>query len=626
MQLSKMFWKSTIAIAGFIMIWSLHPSFNSRLDAGEFLTAHIMLEFFSIAISYAMALYCWAAAPYLKSLRFVALGAAFFSVGSMDIVHTISYKGMPVFAAIDQVQSATWFWILARMTEAVSLTAVFFINDKTVNFKKWRTIVYASAAAYCLALIWLIIKCSPSLPVLVIEGQGVTPLKVGLEYAITAVHLLAAALIIRGNEQRQGMKAAFIEALIFISLGELIFTIYKEVYDLENLLGHIYKAIGYYLILSYMLVPFVALPFKREQAISELLLESEERFRNSFVHSAIGMAIVTLGGRWLTVNPSFCSMLGYSEDELTAMTFHEITHPEDRGLDATLLQNLVDGEVNSFQEEKRYYHKTGRIVRVLWNVALIRDAGQKPLYFVSQIQDLTDYHKALEQAQHVARLESEIARLDRLNTLSQIAASISHEVRNPMTTVRGYLQMLRRRTEFDQYKERIDLMVEEIDRANTIITEFLSLSKNKPADKQMQSLNSIISAIFPLLQANALEQGMELELVLGDVPNLPLDSKAIRQIIFNLVQNGLEAMQPGGCLTISTSKDEKSITLAFMDTGTGIPEYIRDRIGTPFLTTKEGGTGLGLGICFKIAEQHMASVDFDTGPGGTAFYVRFPYP
>ncbi|HBC94383.1 MAG TPA: hypothetical protein DCZ10_16160 [Pelotomaculum sp.] len=224
------------------------------------------------------------------------------------------------------------------------------------------------------------------------------------------------------------------------------------------------------------------------------------------------------------------------------------------------------------------------------------------------------------------QVEREMVRLDRLHLVGEMAASFGHEIRNPMTSVRGLLQVLGGKPECFKYKEYLDLMIEELDRANSIIQEFLSLAKDRAVLFKVQSLNAILEAVFPLILAGALIQDKYAGIELGDIPDLPFDEKEIRQVILNLVRNGLEAMSPGGCLTIRTFTEDNEVVLSVQDQGTGIRPDIIEKIGNPFFTTKEQGTGLGLAVCYSIAARHGATIKIETGPGGSIFFFRFPGP
>ncbi len=219
--------------------------------------------------------------------------------------------------------------------------------------------------------------------------------------------------------------------------------------------------------------------------------------------------------------------------------------------------------------------------------------------------------------------EKEMAQLDRLNLVGQMAAGIGHEIRNPMTTVRGFLQLLGEKEEYVEAKSYFELMIEELDRANSIITEFLSLARDKAVDLNPLFLNKIIENIQPLLQADAMVSDKEIVLELQETRALMLDEKEIRQLLINLVRNGLDAMPDGGKLTIKTFMDGEEVVLAVQDEGCGIKSEDLEEIGTPFFTTKENGTGLGLATCYSITARHNAVIDIDTTPSGTTFCVRF---
>jgi signal transduction histidine kinase len=220
-------------------------------------------------------------------------------------------------------------------------------------------------------------------------------------------------------------------------------------------------------------------------------------------------------------------------------------------------------------------------------------------------------------------MEKELTRLESLNLSGQIAAGISHEIRNPMTTVRGFLQRFRSKEAFKQYSEQLDLMIEEIDRANSIITEFLSVSKDRPSVQNKHNLNDIINKILPLLQSSALESNHLLDVELREVPDLNLDEQEIRQLVLNLIGNAFEAAPPTKKVTIKTRVDDGAVIMSVANEGDKIEDDVLKKIGTPFFTTKEKGTGLGLTICYRIVEEHHANLMVESEPGETTFSVRF---
>jgi two-component system, sporulation sensor kinase E len=232
----------------------------------------------------------------------------------------------------------------------------------------------------------------------------------------------------------------------------------------------------------------------------------------------------------------------------------------------------------------------------------------------------------IEFQNHLKQMDKEVARLDRFNLIGQMAASIGHEVRNPMTTIRGFLQYFGMKSEFSMYGEEFNIMINEIDRANEIITEFLSLAKTNAVSLTQSSLNDFIKAIYPLLKATALEKGHNMELELDDVDDLLLDEKEIRQIILNLVYNAFEAIVGHGIVRIKTYQEGDSVVLVIQDNGCGIAQEVLKQLGTPFVTTKETGTGLGLSVCYRIVERHNAKLEVETSALGTTFFIIFNIP
>lgn len=142
------------------------------------------------------------------------------------------------------------------------------------------------------------------------------------------------------------------------------------------------------------------------------------------------------------------------------------------------------------------------------------------------------------------RIEHEVAKLERLNVIGQLAAGLAHEVRNPLTTIRGFLQLLQNKTDLLTYKSYFDLMIEELDRTNSIITEFLSIAKIKPTELKRQCLNKLLANLFPLLLADAYSQGKKCIFEPGELADLDIDTNEITQLVLNLARNGLEAMPP----------------------------------------------------------------------------------
>jgi len=348
---------------------------------------------------------------------------------------------------------------------------------------------------------------------------------------------------------------------------------------------------------------------EEEQKLNQKrLCLSEERFSKIFHNSPVMMAIIKPNeGTYIDVNSKWEEITGYSRQEVIGRSDLDIWVDESHWQDVIRELNEKGMTKNA---ERTIRTKYGEIRTFLISGTVVNINSED--CWLSASLDITE-HKKMEQ---------EMARLDRLNLVGEMAASIGHEIRNPMTSVRGFLQMFEHK--YSEDKEFLNLMIEELDRANAIITEFLSLAKNKMVELIPKDLNSILKNILPLVQASATIQDKKIKLDIENTPNLLLDEKEIRQLILNLVHNGLESMSAGGTMTIRTYKEGESVVLSIRDQGHGIDPEVLDKLGTPFFTTKEQGTGLGLAVCYGIASRHGASIDIVTGDKGTIVSVRFP--
>lgn len=313
------------------------------------------------------------------------------------------------------------------------------------------------------------------------------------------------------------------------------------------------------------------------------------------------------------VNKKTTDGLGYTQEEMLGRSIFDFVHPDDREMVRTVArQRLNSLDVGRY--EHRIVCKDGQEILVRIKGSPIINNGKTTGALVL-CDDITEYRK----------LQLEMTRLDQMNTLGEIAAGLAHEIRNPMTTVNGFLQLLLKDEDFRNKKEYLEIMIEELNRANGILGEFLNLARNKIVDLKPCQINQVIRSLAPLLQADALLSDRTIILKLGDVPELLLDVKEIRQLIINLVRNALEATPSGGMVEIITQQDNDMVLLSIKDQGTGIPKDIIDKLGTPFFSTKDTGTGLGLAICFGIIERHKARLDINSNSSGTTFTVEFNY-
>lgn len=313
------------------------------------------------------------------------------------------------------------------------------------------------------------------------------------------------------------------------------------------------------------------------------------------------------------ISPSILTVTGYSSDEYYTndQLVLNLIHPDDNSL------------LNDFITTLPYSIELPLTLRLIRKDKTILWIEQKCVPIYDDKGHLSALQGIIRDITLRKKLEQMSSLFDRMNMVGSMAATVAHEIRNPMTTVRGYLQVMGRKQEYLKDKDKFKLMVEEIDRANAIIREYLSLSREKLVILKQCSLNTIIEALFPLIQADATFSKVCVNLDLISIPELQLDENEIRQLLLNLVRNGIEAMPKGGDLNIRTFMEVNQVVLSVTDQGGGIPSHVLDKLGTPFVTTKDTGTGLGLPICYQIAHRHNATIKINTHFEGTTFFVYF---
>jgi PAS domain S-box-containing protein len=366
---------------------------------------------------------------------------------------------------------------------------------------------------------------------------------------------------------------------------------------------------------------------EREVAESALR-ESERRFRNTFENAAVGMSHVGLDGRFLRVNQKFCNMVGYSREELSGKTFHEITWPEDLEADLQRVDRLIKGEIESVTIEKRYIHKDGRIVWVNLTGSLQRDEELKPQHFVSIVEDISLRKKAEET------LNESLKDLERSNReLEQFAYIVSHDLKEPLRMITSYVQILNKRYKgkFDtKADEFMDFIVEGTMRMDDLLDDLLEYSRvGKKGDPfQPVDLNKIVKFARDNLKRIISKSGAEIRY--SKLPTVSADEVQMIQLFQNLIGNAIKfRSDESPRIDVSAETAGYNWTICIHDNGIGIDPKHLDRVFLMFRRLhgrgKYPGTGVGLSICKKIVERHGGRIWAESRAGkGSKFCFTIP--
>lgn len=220
-----------------------------------------------------------------------------------------------------------------------------------------------------------------------------------------------------------------------------------------------------------------------------------------------------------------------------------------------------------------------------------------------------------------------LIRADRLKSLGELAAGMAHEVRNPLSAIRGAVEIIEKEIPPDSPRRKfVGVIEEEVDRLNRLVGEFLSFAKPRQPERTPTDLSELIESVVTFTSKEADNKGVRLVTRLDErLHAVPLDREQIRQVLLNLIINAIHAMPEGGTVEIGTSLGSESVELWVRDYGVGIEPGSRDKIFDPFFTTKQQGSGLGLSIAYQIVKQHGGEIELgDVDGPGALFVIRLP--
>ncbi|MDF2959455.1 MAG: hypothetical protein K0S39_1190 [Paenibacillus sp.] len=334
-------------------------------------------------------------------------------------------------------------------------------------------------------------------------------------------------------------------------------------------------------------------------------------FQSLFEHNPDIVCSLNLQGRFVSINSAMEKLLGYTKEELFDRLYSELVVPEEAGRFDLLFKQVKDGQPQNY--EIHGIHKLGHILEL--NITTIPIVFRKKIIGVFAIaKDIT------ERKQN----EEMLRRTEKLAMAGQLAAGIAHEIRNPLTTVRGMTQLIKSGTVKQDY---YDIMLDDIQQIESILSEFLLLASPHPDSFKDCNLHEIIKNIVMLMDAQAVLYDIRITVEYEtDTPWICCDENKIKHVFSHLLKNAIESMEDGGDIKVQVcfTKSDR-VQVRFHDQGYGISEEWKSKLGEPFYSTKEKGTGIGLMISYKIIQEHNGRIDiYSTGGKGTVVDVTLP--
>ena len=218
-----------------------------------------------------------------------------------------------------------------------------------------------------------------------------------------------------------------------------------------------------------------------------------------------------------------------------------------------------------------------------------------------------------------------ILKSEKMSVVGELAASIAHEIRNPLTSIKGFVQILQEDESLRARRDHLRVMSEEIDRINEVVGELLLIAKPQMQTMSSVEMKTVIEDVMTLMRGSAETKGIRFKLAAIEPFWIQVYKNHLKQVFINLIKNAIDSMPKGGTIQLRFEKAEGFIFVHVKDEGEGIPKEALKKIGEPFYTTKEKGTGLGLMITYKIIENHKGSMSIESTPGmGTVFTLKLP--
>lgn len=327
-------------------------------------------------------------------------------------------------------------------------------------------------------------------------------------------------------------------------------------------------------------------------------IENREKQLNSLVENNMDALIrLDINGHFLSANRVTKKITGYSKEELTNMTIKDLISKED--WDKVYKHFLEITKGKSSIVECKFNIKNGHYIQIsMKNIPIMIDGKIVGVFVI--FKDVTELKEK----------EELIRKSEKLSIVGELAAAIAHEIRNPLTSIKGFLQLLQYKDAKEEEKHYYEIMLSEIERINSIVSEFMVLSKPQAVFYQNKNITTLLKDVLTLLETIAIVKNIEVTKEFEeDMILVKCEGNQIKQVFINIFKNAIEAVPDKGKIHIEVSRwQKKCVRIRFIDNGYGIPSDLLSRLGEPFYTTKEKGTGLGLMVSHKIIEDHRGSI------------------
>lgn len=340
--------------------------------------------------------------------------------------------------------------------------------------------------------------------------------------------------------------------------------------------------------------------------VDKTLKQTQDYTRQVVANMANGLISIDRSGIIMTYNKLALDLLELDEGDAQGMSLRRVIDFDITGISDTLNKNE-----SILEKEYNFTQTSGDVIPLSLSITPILAESMQVSGAVILLRDMRE----------IKRLQEKVQRSEKLAAIGKLAAGVAHEIRNPLSSIKGFAQFLRHvLKDRPEEREYATVMVHEIDRINRVVSDLLTYSTPLTATPKKENLYEVIDHAILLVNADALERDVKIIKTLsGDLDQLWIDSNQITHILLNLLLNSLEAVSTGGKIEVGAEViDSQQLHLWVEDDGIGIAPDHQNRVMDPFYTTRDKGTGLGLAIVHKIIENHNGEVKIESPPKGRA--------
>ena len=351
-----------------------------------------------------------------------------------------------------------------------------------------------------------------------------------------------------------------------------------------------------------------------QKNLERVLTDNEQKYRLLADNSSDIINLYLPDGRFIYSSPSITQILGYDTDELIGDVPYQYIHPEDISYVQKKHMSLLENR-NPILITYRFKHRNDSYIWVESSIRSIADERTGVITgLISISRDIT------------SRLEKDklLQKSEKLAVVGQLAAAVAHEIRNPLTSIKGFIQLFSQTKECNE--EYMKIVRDELNRVEDIISEFLTMARPQQEKNELLNVDELLKQVIKLVNTQAILVNKEINY--ENVVSKPIvkgDRSQLKQVFYQIIQNGLDALEEKGAVYVNMTAEDQLLKVEISDNGRGIPNERLKNIGEPYYSIKEKGTGFGLMTSFQIIENHQGKIEIDSIVGkGTIVSVTLP--